>query len=131
MAEVEPLAVAFPPPPEDIRRRRSCNNINEFRSGVSGMDTLGGICCSNSFILGTRLTGLPPLEVLPPPPLLVLLLLPVKSRAPLGAGGLPGGNVGEAVAAKGGADSMEVRDGAEAANEDIFGLVICCCCFCC
>lgn len=79
------------------------------------------------------MTGLPPLvpELLLPTELPVLLVpLPVggggKSLAPFGGGGRP---VNDADDVNGGADKMEVKDGAEAAKEDIFGLLVCCC-FC-
>lgn len=66
------------------------------------METLGGTCCSSSFILGTRLTGLPLLVEL------LLLQVVTGGRRP--------------TVTKGGADNIEVSEGDEAAREDIFGL---------
>jgi len=78
------------------------------------MDTFGGTCWSNSFILGTRLTGV--------------------DRNPLlfeaTGGGRPTGFT------KGGAARIEVNEGAEAASDEIVALVVvaiifgfACCCF--
>ena len=85
------------------------------------METFGGTCCNNSFIRGTKLTGFP--APTPPPPLLpffckdeeLLPLLP-EVDAVEGGSGRPEG------VANGGADKIDVNDGAEAASEDIFGL---------
>lgn len=119
-------------PPLDILRLLSCKRIKESKSGVSGIETLGGTCCNNSFIRGTKLTGFPPT-----PPLLRLVEAGWRSWPPFfceleaaatlaeeaeeaggGCRGRPDG------VANGGADKIDVNEGAEAASEDIFGL--CC-----
>ena len=64
-------------PPLDILRLLSCKRIKESKSGVSGIETLGGTCCNNSFIRGTKLTGFPPT-----PPLLRLVEAGWRSWAP-------------------------------------------------
>ena len=83
---------------------------------MSGIDTLGGTCCKSSFIiLGTRLTGLPPpLEL---EELRVMVVGPPLLCCVEDGGGRPVG------VANGGADKIDVSEGAEAAKEEIFGLV--------
>jgi len=87
------------------------------------MDTLGGTCCNSSFILGTRLTALP-LPATPFPRLLEATGLFMAPLVDLGGGTVtaaPTGSDRPLGVARGGADNIDVKDGVEAARDDILG----------